>query len=127
MEALVHAKLTVAKHGGTVDDYLPIHEFIDQSKFHLPDVRHRALLHSSFGMDLAMQVFGSYLEIERPGHRPKRVPVKGIVEDHILQDLGRIPTVQDYLQHMSIQQWMGGPVTRRSRRIRFQPQENQPA
>lgn len=120
MEALVHAKLSVAKNGGHVDDYLPIHEFIDSSKFHVADARHRALLHSSFGLDLAMQVFGSYIEIEHDNHT-KKVSVKSIVEDHIIQDLGKIPSVQDYLQHMKIETWMSGPTYRRTTHVRFLP------
>ena len=40
-----HALSSVKKWGGTVDDYLPHHEFFDASKLILADFRHRALRH----------------------------------------------------------------------------------
>ena len=60
MKPLIHAKSSVKKYGGKVEDYLPIHNLIDSSKTCLPDVRHRALLRSSFGCFIAEQVFGIY-------------------------------------------------------------------
>jgi hypothetical protein len=54
----IHAQSSVKKHGGTPEDYLAIHEWFDQTKAFLPDQRHRALLHSSFGIFLCAQVFG---------------------------------------------------------------------
>ncbi len=56
---LDHAKSSAAKLGGVPEDYYRIHEFIDSSKLFLPDWRHRALLHSTFGIFLAERyVFG---------------------------------------------------------------------
>ncbi|AMQ66030.1 hypothetical protein AAY80_220 [Stenotrophomonas phage vB_SmaS-DLP_6] len=61
MKPLLHANLSVKSHGGHVDDYLPIHNFIDSTKSAHPDVRHRAILHSAFGCYLVEQVFGVYI------------------------------------------------------------------
>lgn len=69
------------------------------------DVRHRALLHSTWGVYLTRQVFGDTLTVGRT-----RVPVREIAEQHILQDLGRIPSPSDWLSNMEIQPWMGGKV-----------------
>jgi hypothetical protein len=104
MKPLLHANISVKTHGGNVDDYLPIHNFIDSSKVAMPDVRHRAILHSAFGCFLVEQTFGTYI-INSVG---KRISTRDIAEEHILQDLGFIPTMEQYLNNMTIQPWMSG-------------------
>lgn len=110
----VHAKSSARKWGGEPSDYLRIHDWFDQTKSHFPDVRHRALLHSSFGIYLAEQVFGHNVT----NSAGREVSVRDIGEQHVLEDLGTIPTVQDYLSQMALQTWMGGP-SRKSRHIAF--------
>lgn len=104
MKPLLHANLSVKKYKGCVEDYLPIHNFIDSSKATVPDIRHRAILHSSFGCYIVEQVFGVYIT----NSDGKRVSVRDIAEEHIIQDLGFIPTVEKYLSNMTIQPWMSG-------------------
>lgn len=36
----------------------------------------------------------------------KQVPVRWIGEQHVLEDFGWIPTMQDFLMHLSVQPWM---------------------
>ena len=110
MKPRLHAKSSVKKFGGKPEDYQKIHDFLDSSKAHFPDMRHRALLHSSFGIYIAEQVFGLYF-INSDGHE---VSVRDVAEKHIIEDMGRIPTVQDYLEGMPLYNWLGGP----SRRIK---------
>lgn len=104
MKPLKHAKNSVRRHGGHVDDYLPIHDFLDSSKAHVPDMRHRALLHSSFGIYIVEQVFGVYFT----NSDGKQLSTRDIAEEHVIEDMGRIPTVQDYLHGMPMYDWLGG-------------------
>lgn len=104
MKPLIHAKISVKRHGGVVDDYLSIHNFIDQTKSSLPDMRHRAILHSSFGCYLAEQVHGVYLT----NSEGKEISVRDIAEEHILEDLGTIPTVERWLRNLPLEPWMFG-------------------
>src|ERR1700692_859866 len=106
MKPLLHAKISVKMHGGVIDDYMEIHNFIDSSKACIPDVRHRAILHSSFGCYLVEQIFGVYIT----NSAGKMVSCRDIAEEHIIQDLGFIPTVEKYLNNMAIQPWMSGTV-----------------
>lgn len=106
MKPLIHAKISVKRHGGHVDDYIPIHNFIDSSKACMPDVRHRALLHSSFGCFLAEQIFGTYIT----NSDNKMVSVRDLAEEHIIEDLGFLPTVEKWLGTMPIELWMSGSV-----------------
>lgn len=108
MKPYLHAKSSAKKWGGTPEDYLPIHDWFDHTKGHFPDVRHRALLHSSWGIYIAEQVFGHNIT----NSAGRNVSVRDIGEQHVMEDLGTIPTVQDYLSEMTLQPWMGGPSKR---------------
>ena len=123
MKPLLHANISAKTHGGHVDDYLPIHNFLDSSKACMPDMRHRAILHSAFGCYLAEQVFGVYITLANG----KKVSVRDIAEEHIIQDLGFIPTVEQYLNNMTLQDWMTGTKKRKggkTKLISFDPMED---
>lgn len=104
MKPWVHAENSAKKFGGTPKDYIKIHDWFDQTKAHVPDMRHRAILHSSFGIYLCEQVFGTCIGISTG----KIVQVRDIGEHHVIEDMGRIPTVQDYLEGMPFYDWLGG-------------------
>lgn len=61
MKPYIHAQNSAKKWGGKPEDYLEIHNFMDSSKAHMPDQRHRAILHSSFGIFITEKVFGTYM------------------------------------------------------------------
>lgn len=109
MKSLIHAKSSVRKYGGAVEDYLPIHEFIDSTKIAMADVRHRAILHSAFGIFLAEKVFGTYFK----NAQGKDVSVRDVAEDHVIEDLGFIPSMENYLKNMTVQPWMSGTMCSR--------------
>lgn len=44
----IHAQSSVRKFGGKIEDYEPIHAFMDCSKGAIADNRHRALTHNSW-------------------------------------------------------------------------------
>lgn len=100
----IHSVSSSKKWGGTPDDYLKVHNWFDQTKAHYPTNAHRAILHSSFGIFLCEQVFG----VNITNSDNKLISVRDIGEQHILEDLGFIPTVSDYLQHLDYQDWMHG-------------------
>jgi hypothetical protein len=105
MKPFLHGKVSVKKWGGKEEDYQKIHDWFDQTKAHFPDMRHRAILHSSFGIYLCEQFFGINI-VNSDG---KTVSVRDIAEQHVIDDMGRIPTVQDYLNEMPFYSWLGGP------------------
>lgn len=105
MNAWNHAQSSARKWGGTPEDYLPIHEFIDSSKQVLGDVRHRAIYHHTLGVYLCQRVFGDTLTVGR-----KQIPVRLIAERHIIEDLGWLPSPADYLKNTPVAKWMSGSV-----------------
>ena len=104
MKPWKHALISSKKFGGLPDQYLPIHNFFDESKAHLADIRHRSLLHSSWGIWLVERVFGTTIT----NSKGKKVSVRDIGEQHVLDDMGCIPTVERWLRNMRIEPWMGG-------------------
>lgn len=109
-----HALSSSQKFGGRPEDYQAIHDWFDQTKAHMPDVRHRAILHSSFGIFLCEQVFGTTIK----NSSGKAVPVRTIGEQHVKEDMGgQIPTVQDWLEDLPLKAWMALGSRRLSRQL----------
>lgn len=104
MKPLIHAKISAKKYGGKAEDYLPLHDFFDWSKIAYPNMKHRAILHSSFGIYMLEKVFGTCIR----NSDGKDVSVRDIGEDHVLQDLGFIPTIENWLEDLPIKGWMTG-------------------
>lgn len=98
-----HAIRSATMFGGVPADYLAIHSWFDESKAHIADMRHRALRHHSEGIFLCESIFGVTITITTGDE----VPVRTIGEQHVRDDLGWVPTVKDWLQHISYQPWMG--------------------
>jgi len=100
---LNHAKSSVKKYGGEVEDYLPIHQWFDESKMMMGDFRHRALRHHAEGIFLCERIFG--VSIKRKDG--VEIPTRYIAEMHVKEDLGHIPSMQDWFMNIKPQPWMG--------------------
>jgi hypothetical protein len=101
-----HAVIAAKKHGGEPQDYYDLFNFIDSSKSTLGDIRHRALLHNTFGIYICERVFGVTITLSDG----KQVPTRILAEEHIIDDLGFIPTVEHWLSELPIRKWMSGTV-----------------
>jgi hypothetical protein len=130
-----HSVSSAKKHGGEPEDYLDVHAWFDQSKEHFADFRHRALRHHTQGIFECERTFGPTIELsicKRCGLGPlsmihdeegeviigrhefdaKVVPTRWIGEQHVEEDLGRIPSLGDWLEAIQPLPWMN-----RSRRL----------
>ena len=101
---LVHAERSARRWGGTPADFLPLHQWFDAPKGHLADARHRMVLHNAFGILLAEQVFGPAITTSTG----RRVFVRDLAAQHILEDLGFIPSLSECLDSLPLQPWMAG-------------------
>jgi hypothetical protein len=127
-----HACSSAKRFGGKPEDYQAIHDWFDASKEQWADFRHRALRHHSQGIFEAERIFGHAIRISGP--RPLRwiekiaervfgvkiktgrmVPVRFIGEQHVKEDCGFIPSIQDWFKHISPQKWMGEPPVKLER------------
>ena len=104
MKPYLHSRASAKRWGGVPEDYLEIHDFIDSSKAHHADMRHRAMLHNSWGIYLCERIFGTNIT----NSAGKIVSVRDIAEHHVIEDVGRIPSVTEYLSGMPFYDWLGG-------------------
>jgi hypothetical protein len=99
MNPVEHCKISVSKRGGEIDDYYPLHSFIDSTKELCSDNRHR-VLHTHWGIRrVIIPIFGHTIKISSG----RLVDVKDICEqDHILPDYRNkfIPTLQDFTDEL---------------------------
>src|SRR5688500_11504602 len=105
---MIHARSSARRFGGDPSAYLPIHDFMDSSKAACGDNRHRALTHTSWFISTVLErVFGHEITVTLADGRTRKVSVRDIGEQHVLEDFGGfIPTPQDFLSEMFLKTWM---------------------
>lgn len=105
---MIHARSSVKRWGGVPEDYIAIHEKMDSTKMAHAEVTHRCVFHSAFGIYLIEELFGRSLT----NADGKEVFVRDIAEQHVLEDLGFIPSLSDWLREMPAEPWMAGARSR---------------
>jgi hypothetical protein len=98
-----HALSSVKKWGGTVDDFIAVHAWFDQSKEITADFRHRALRHHAEGIFMAETIFGPTLTLSTG----RIIPTRWVGEQHVKEDLGFIPSFADWVKAIRPEPWMG--------------------
>ena len=109
MKPLQHAKASARRFGGSWRDYIEVRNFIDSSKATFATSGHRAILHNELGPALGTWIYGDALR----NSDAALVPVAAIITAHLEEDVGRMPTLDDWLA--------GRPERPQSRRIRALP------
>ena len=97
-----HARSSARLFGGRPEDYLPIHNWFDATKESFCDFRHRALRHHAEGIFECERVFGTTIA----NSDGKEVPVRYIGEQHVIEDCGRVPSLEDWLSKIQPEPWM---------------------
>lgn len=101
MNPEVHSRISVNNWGGCIDDYYPIHFFMDSTKELCSDNRHR-ILHTLWGVRrIVIPIFGKTIT----NSDSKTINVKDLCErDHILPDYANrfIPTLHDFVGAMDV-------------------------
>ena len=106
---MIHAKSSVKRWGGEVEDYMAIHKLLDSPKATMNNNTGRMLTHNTwFAYEIIPLIFG-YNIINSEG---RSVDVVDIAMLHIAEDfrMKGIPTPQDYLNNMVVQPWMNNGV-----------------
>lgn len=98
-----HAVSSAKQWGGDPKEYYHLHMWFDESKHHFADFRHRALRHHSQGIAEFVEKFGPTLELSTG----RKIPVRWIGEQHVREDLGKIPALADWLRNVQPEAWMG--------------------
>jgi hypothetical protein len=85
------------------DLLLAIHSWFDASKLIMADFRHRALRHHAEGIFLAETVFGPTITLSSG----RVIPTRWVGEQHVVEDLGFIPSFADWVKCIRPEPWMG--------------------
>jgi hypothetical protein len=101
--AETHAQRSAEKFGGLPSDYLELHRFLDEPRSYWDDPRSRAVLHHSFGIFLAAQVFGPVLNVTGKRHG---MPTRYVAESHVFQEMRFIPSIENWLDELPRETWM---------------------
>jgi hypothetical protein len=92
-----HSLLSKKKFNGVAEDYLSIHKFLDTSKLFYFDIRHRVLLHNTYGIDLCIEKFGDTVN----NQDNQKVMVRDIAAEHCKEDLmGVVPTLNNWFKYV---------------------------
>lgn len=100
--AYTHALSSARRWGGEPEEYLAIHQWFDATKELIGDFRHRALRHHATGIVEAERLFGVTITLKSG----RVIPTRLVAEQHLIEDFGRIPTVQDWLESIKPEPWM---------------------
>ena len=88
-----HALSSTKKYGGKPEDYLHLHQWFDESKALIASPHHRMLRHHAAGIHELESRFGATLK----NSDGRDIPVRWIGEQHVTEDLGHIPSFQDWV------------------------------
>lgn len=96
MKPLGHAQISAKTYGGCWQDYIEVHNFLDSSKAACAHFKHRFLLHHIEGIELGVRIFGeTVINSEK-----REIPVRRILTDHLIEDVGRIVTIEDWVRDL---------------------------
>lgn len=112
MKPHIHAQNSANKFGGEWQDYMPVHDLIDSSKSAYCGLAHRAIFHSAFGIFIVEKILGPVLI----NSEAKKISVREIAENHVFEDLGFIPSLEDWMKHLEVQNWMHGMAAEAKRK-----------
>ena len=97
MHPVVHSLSSVKKFGGKIEDYIKIHQWLDETKAWIPNFKHRAFRHHAEGIFEAERIFGTHFE----NSDGNIVYTRYIAELHVKEDCnGRIPNAKEWIEAM---------------------------
>lgn len=96
MTPMKHAESSAKTWGGKWEDYVVLHDWMDETKAYTGDWTHRVLRHHSAGIQWAIEKFGHVIV----NSKGQNIPTKMLAEQHVIEDCGFIPTPQDWLKSL---------------------------
>ena len=97
-----HAVSSVRRWGGKPEEYIALHSWFDATKAILAGPRHRALRHHAEGIFALEHEFG----VTITNSEGRDVPVRLIGEQHVMEDLGHIPSFADWARLLTPAAWI---------------------
>lgn len=96
MKPLQHAQISQKTHGGSWQDYIEVHNFLDSSKASCAHFKHRFFLHHIEGIELGIKIFGQNF-VNSEG---KSIVTRQLLTQHLIEDVGSLVTVEDWARDL---------------------------
>lgn len=115
-----HCVSSAKAFGGKPEDYAELHRWMDRSRGSTSKLLHRMLAHHTQGIADAVTVFGDTIT----NSNGRQVPTTLLAEQHVMEDLGFIPTLDHYIELMTCPRWVSRPA--RLLFSRLNPEQQEP-
>lgn len=101
-----HCVSSAKAFGGVAEDYAKLHAWMDRSRAGTDKLLHRMLAHHTQGIADGVALFGDTWEISTGA----RIPTSLILNRHVREDLGFMPTLEHYLELLHCPRWASRPA-----------------
>jgi len=101
-----HSVSSVNAFGGAAEDYHALHKWMDRGRAGTDKLLHRMLAHHTQGIADAIERFGETIT----NSQGRQVPTSLLARQHVLEDLGFVPTLDDYLELLHCPRWASRPA-----------------
>lgn len=101
-----HAVSSVNAFGGAPEDYHELHRWMDRGRAGTDKLLHRMLAHHTQGIADAVALFGDVIT----NSQGRQVPTSLLASQHIVEDLGFVPTLDHYIELLRCPRWASKPA-----------------
>ena len=101
-----HCVSSAKAFGGEPEDYAPLHKWMDRGRTGTSKILHRMLCHHTQGIADGVALFGDTFT----NSKGRKVPTSLILEQHITEDLGFVPTLDHYIECLRTPRWASRPA-----------------
>ena len=101
-----HALSSASAFGGEPEAYYALHRWIDRSRANVTGFEHRLLSHHSQGISDCVEHFGPVIL----NSKGKAIPTQLLAEQHIIEDLGFVPSLSDWAVLVHVPRWASKPA-----------------
>lgn len=101
-----HSVSSAKAFGGKPDEYDAIHQWMDRSRAGTDRLMHRMLAHHTQGIRDCVEHFGDTITISTG----RRVSVQLLARQHVMEDLGFVPTLDHYAELLRCPRWASKPA-----------------
>lgn len=101
-----HSVSSVNSFGGAPEDYHELHRWMDRSRSGTDKLLHRMLAHHTQGIQDAVALFGDTIT----NSKGRQVPTSLLAHQHVVEDLGFVPTLDHYIELLHCPRWASKPA-----------------
>lgn len=101
-----HSISSANAFGGNPEDYHKLHQWLDRGRVGTDKILHRMLAHHTQGIADAVALFGDTIT----NSKGRNVPTSLLASQHVMEDLGFVPTLDHYIELLRCPRWASKPA-----------------